>query len=121
MSVQFEDTGYLSVDLTATANKYERVDFDGTVAGITEIGIGTVQQYGQSGDTVAVASISKQGTYIAIASEAITAGAAVYTAAAGKVGASASTAFRLGFAKTAASADGDLIEVVPSVGDTAVA
>ena len=117
---QFNDSGYLTVDLTATANKYERVDFDGTVAGLTEIGIGTCQQFGQSGDTVSVASISKQGTYIAIAAAAITAGAPVYTAASGKVSVSASTAFRLGFAKTAATADGDLIEVVPAVGDTAV-
>ena len=55
-----------------------------------------------------------------VASVAMAIGAEVFSAASGKVGASASTAFRLGIAVTAAGADGDVFWVQSDPGDTAV-
>ena len=54
------------------------------------------------------------GTVKMVANAAITAGAMVYTAAAGKVSPTyGGTLFLVGRALTAAAADGDLIEVAP--------
>lgn len=56
------------------------------------------------------------GTLLAVAAGAITAGAAVYTAANGKVSATgASTSYFLGFAVTAAAADGDPVEIAHTI------
>lgn len=56
----------------------------------------------------------------AIAAAAITAGAFVFTAASGKVSVSASTARKTGIALEDAAADGDVIEILPIIGETAV-
>ena len=56
------------------------------------------------------------GTRLAVAGAAITAGAAVYTAANGKVSSTAaSTSWFLGFAVTSAAADGDPIEIAHTI------
>jgi len=117
---QFNDTGYLSVTLTETVAQYLRTDAAGTLCGITERGIGYVCEAGVSGDVVAVALHSKQGTCKVVAAAAIAQDAIVYSAAAGKVSVSASTAFPLGIAIEAAGADGDVIEIMPLVGETVV-
>lgn len=117
---QYNDTGYFTVTLTEAVAQYLRTDAAGTLCGITERGIGESCVDGAIGDTVAVALHSKQGTKKVVASAAISKDAIVYTAAAGKVGASASTAFPLGIALEAAAADGDVIEIMPLVGETAV-
>ena len=118
---QFNDTGYATVTLTETVGQFLRTDASGTLCGITERGIGVATRSGVSGDAVSVALHSKPGTMKVIASAAISKDAIVYTAASGKVGASASTAFPLAIAMEAATADGDVIEVMPLVGETAVA
>lgn len=109
------DDGYGSVALTGTVNKYERVTSAGAVAGATEVGIGFAMSYGVSGDDIGVALYSKQGTFEAKADGAIAVDDDVYTAASGKVTDSpADGAIRIGIARTAATADGDIIEVMPT-------
>lgn len=117
---QFNDTGYGSVTLTETVGQYLRTDASGTLCGITERGIGYSTVDGVSGDVVSVALHSKQGTVKVVAAAAIAKDAIVYSAASGKVSVSASTAYPLGIAMEAATADGDVIEIMPLVGETAV-
>ena len=118
---QQNDTGCATVTLTETVGQYLRTDASGTLCGITERGIGYARVAGVSGDVVGVNLHSKQGTTKVVASEAISKDAICYSAASGKVGASASTAYPLGIAMEAAGADGDVIEMMPLVGETAVA
>lgn len=68
------------------------------------------------GDPAAVKLLGTGGTVLMVASAAITAGAAVYTAANGKISSTgASTSWFLGFAVTAAAADGDPVEVATTI------
>ncbi len=64
------------------------------------------------GDACAVRSLLSESTHKVVASEAITAGAACYNGADGKVAASGSVL--RGFLLEAAGADGDIVEMVPS-------
>lgn len=81
-------------------------------AGITDRELGTLNEASfASGDIRSVRLRNAPGTRKMVANAAIAVGAQVYTAAAGKVGASASTAYREGIALTASAADGELIEV----------
>jgi len=118
---QFNDTGYQSVTLTEAVAQYLRTDASGTLCGITERGIGVAAVGGAIGAVIPVALHSKQGTFKVVASAAISKDAIVYSAAAGKVGPSASTAYKLGIALEAAGANNDVIEIMPLVGETAVA
>ena len=69
---------------------------------------------------IAVKLNSAPGTFKMIASEALAAGATVYSEASGKVQDTAqATSFQVGVAMEAATADGDVIEVMPQIGDTA--
>lgn len=83
--------------------------------GAADLPLGTVDNVEAStalGQTVLL--LGKGRTKLMVASEAITAGEDVYTAASGKVQdrpAGAGTYWRVGTALTAAGADGDLIEV----------
>jgi hypothetical protein len=117
---QFNDTGYATVTLTETVGQYLRTNFAGELCGITERGVGYATVSGVSGDVVSVALHSKPGTVKVVAAAAIAVDAIVYSAASGKVSTSASTAFPLGIARTASSANGDVIEIMPLVGETAV-
>jgi hypothetical protein len=117
---QYNDSGYKSVTFTEAVGQFLRTDASGTLCGITERGIGEATVAAAIGDVASVALHSKQGTKKVVASEAISKDAIVYTAAGGKVGASASTAYPLGIAIEAASADGDVMEIMPLVGETAV-
>ena len=82
------------------------------VAGITDRELGTLEERSfADGDVVAVRLRNVQGSRKMIANAALAVGAQCFTAASGKVGASASTAYREGIVLTASAADGDLIEV----------
>lgn len=93
------------------------------VCGASNIPIGTIDDEVSSAEVSAgnqflsVKLLGKGGTKRMVASEAISAGAKVYTAASGKVSllsASAGTYYEVGTALTAAAADGDVIEVADS-------
>lgn len=91
-------------------------------AGITAKELGTLEEDAfADGDRRPVRLRTAQGTAKMVANAALAVGADVYTAASGKVGASASTAFLVGTALSASAADGDVIEVLRNAhGDTAV-
>ena len=118
---QNNDTGCATVVLTEAVGLYLRTDFTGTLCGITERGVGYAREAGAIGDAIGVILHNKQGTIKVIAAAAIAVDAICYSAASGKVSVSASTAYPLGIAKQAAGSDGDVIEMMPLVGETAVA
>ncbi len=90
-------------------------------AGIADKELGTILDDAEAdGDAVRVLPRNRQGPRQYVASAALAVGAEVFSAASGKVGASASTAFRLGIALTAAAADGDVLWVMGDPGDNAV-
>ena len=101
-----------------------KLDSDGrvTVAGLADKEIGTaVTPAFAAGDPVTVRLRSGAGTHKMVAVEALAIGATLYTEAAGKVQDTAqATAFQIGTALEAATADGDVIEVLYNAhGDTA--
>lgn len=86
------------------------------LAGIADKELGTAEADAfAAGDVIAVRLRTAYGTAKMIASAALAVGADCYTAASGKVGASASTAFLTGTAISAATANGDIIEVLRHV------
>lgn len=92
-----------------------KVASDGTIstAVLADIEIGiALQPAFAAGDVVTVRLRNASGTQKAIAAAAITAGAGVFSAAAGKVSVSATGAYRLGTALETAAADGDIIEIM---------
>lgn len=123
---QFDDSGHKTFKAAGAISKGARVKISAaeTVdnAGLAEKCIGTAtNQAFAAGDRVTVKLRSANGTHKAIAAAAIAAGAEIFSAAAGKVSVSASTAFREGFAMEAAGANNDVIEVLfAGPGDTAV-
>lgn len=85
------------------------------VAGVADKDLGTLLDASfADGDMRSVRLRTANGTTKYVAASAITAGADVYTAASGKVNdTAASTSYLLGTALEAATADGDVIEVLP--------
>ena len=82
------------------------------VAGVNDRELGTTEERSfAAGDVIAVRLRNAQGSRKMIANAALAVGAQCFTAAAGKVGPSISTAYREGIVLTASAADGDLIEV----------
>lgn len=122
---QYNNTGCKAFEADEAIAQWARVklDSDGkvTVAGLTDKGIGVATREAfAAGDIIDVALNTKPGTVKMIAVEALAAGATVYSEAAGKVQDTAqATAFQVGVAMEAATADGDIIEVMPQIGDTA--
>lgn len=101
-----------------------KLDADGrvTVAGLTDKEIGTaVTPAFAAGDRITVRLRSGAGTHKMVAVEALAIGATLYTEAGGKVQDTAqATAFQIGTALEAATADNDVIEVLYNAhGDTA--
>lgn len=120
------DGNYRSFEADGAIPLYGRVklDSDGkiTVAGLADKDIGTATREAfAAGDIISVKLRSAAGTHKMLASEALAAGATLYTETAGKVQDTAqATAFQVGTALEAATADGDVIEVLMnSHGDTA--
>lgn len=84
------------------------------VAGATEQPIGTLEDESfADGDVRAVRLLSAQGTIKCVAGAAVAEAAVVYGIAAGKVDDVADSNVRVGIALEAATADGDIIEVLP--------
>lgn len=84
------------------------------VCGVDDIPLGTVPDEASAAEEyVAVALLGKGASKLMVASEAIGANARVYVAASGKVATEGSIC--VGVAVTAASTDGDLIEVIDTV------
>ena len=111
-------------DEAIAINLRVKLDSDGrvTTAGIADKEIGTSATPAfAAGDSITVRLRSASGTHKMVAIEALAAGATVYTEANGKVqDTAASTSFQIGTALEAATADGDVIEVLyGSHGDTA--
>jgi hypothetical protein len=100
-----------------------RVAFSGTTiaaAGVGDIEVGTMVDAALAAGPATVRLRSAQGTAKMVAAGAIAAGAAVYSAAAGKVNDVASM-YRVGIALDAATADGDVIEVLRDTAGPTVA
>jgi hypothetical protein len=109
---QYNDTGYSTVTLTEAAGRFIRVTPAGAVAVLATVPYATTRVAGAIGDVVGVTLCSKQGTAQYVASKAITVGSKVYTTTVGKVTDTFATGgFCLGVARSAAGADGDIIEV----------
>ena len=122
--MQKVDTGMRTFTSGEAISQYLRVKFSSgkiVKAGLTDKELGVVtRDVAAQDELVAVDLRNKQGTLIMVASAALAVGANVFTAASGKVGASATGAFLIGTALTAATGDGSLFEVLPNVhGDTA--
>lgn len=103
----------------ATRNLLFAVGSDGAhiaACGVAGIPVGTVDDEAAAAEeNVAVLLLGKGSTKLMVASEAITAGEAVYTAANGKIQdlptTTTAACYHVGYALTAAAADGDIIEV----------
>lgn len=122
---QINETGCKTFECDEAITQWARVklDADGkvTTCGLTDRGIGVAtRKTFAAGEFVDVRLDTAAGTSKMIASEALAAGAIVYSEAAGKVQDTAqATSFQVGIAMEAATADGDIIEVMPRWGDTA--
>jgi acyl-coenzyme A thioesterase PaaI-like protein len=115
---QFNDSGYVSLTLTATVALYQRVTAAGAVAGLADSAFGYACQPGVSGDVIKVALPSKPGTVKAVASKSIAVNVPVYGVASGRVSdTQANTSFLQGISREAATAAGDVIEIVPIRGE----
>jgi hypothetical protein len=77
---------------------------------------GVVQEAVSSGDAVRVTNLNCVSSFKVLVGAAVTKGAKVYTAAAGKGSATATSLTFLGLARDAATADGDIIEVLRVLG-----
>ena len=122
---QYVDSNTKAFTAAGTIKQYARVTL-GSGGTITEAGlavkdIGTAMEPAVSGDVISVKLRSGSGTHKMIAIEALAIGATLYTETDGKVqDTAASTSFQLGTALEAATADGDIIEVLYNQhGDTA--
>lgn len=84
------------------------------VCDATEQPIGVTEYAVASGEAVAVRLLNSGGTVEMVAGAAITSGADVYCIAAGKIDDSdPGSGIKVGIALEAATADGDIIEVLP--------
>lgn len=122
---QYVDGNTKAFTAAGTIKQYARVTL-GSGGTITEAGlavkdIGTAMEPAVSGDVISVRLRTANGTHKMIAKEAVAAGATLYTEAAGLVQDTAeTTAFQIGTALEAATAENDIIEVLYNThGDTA--
>ena len=109
------ETGVITMTAGAAIAQHLRVKITAgklAVAGITDRELGTLEEASfADGDVRAVRLRNAGGSRKMVANAALAVGAEVFTAASGKVGASASTAYREGILLTASAADGDIVEV----------
>ena len=124
MSV-YNDNGRKAFTAGEAIPQYSRVKISSgkvVVAGVGDKDIGIAETPAFAlGDVITVVLRTKPGTFIAIANGAVTAGAAVHTAASGKVSATAATgSFPFGTSLETVTADGHFMEVLRNThGDTA--
>ena len=123
---EFNDSGCKTFEADEAIPLYARVklDPDGKVtkAGLADKDIGTATREAfAAGDKIAIKLRTAAGTHKMIASEAVAAGATLYTESDGEVQDTAqATAFQIGTALNATTADQDIVEVLyNSHGDTA--
>ena len=124
---QRDDSGFKSYEADEAIELYSRVklDADGkiTKAGLTDKSIGTLQTEAAlaAGQVVSVKLRSAAGTHKVRVSEALAAGATIYSEADGEVQDTAqATSFMEGTALEAATADNDIVEMIyNNAGDTA--
>lgn len=112
---QFNESGHRTFTSGSTLARYLRVKTVAAVvvAGAADKEIGVVTRaVTTSGDPVDVLLRTAAGTCPMVANGALSVGDAVYSAANGKVGATASGANLIGITLTAAANDGDVIEVL---------
>jgi len=92
------------------------IESDGSVTKASETSVGTQIGYtvapAASGEAASISLVVGGGTSYAIADDAVAIGAVIYSAAGGKVSATGVGAQRIGLAVSAATADGDVIEVI---------
>lgn len=120
------ESGILTFQAGSAISQFARVKLSSGVLALAVLAdgpgveLGTLQEASfASGDMRAVKARNFPGSRKMIANAALAVGAKVYTAAAGKVGATAVGAFLEGIALTASSADGDIIEVLTECGQVA--
>lgn len=117
---QYNESGVKTYEADGAIGQYLRVKHDGsgqvTLAGLTDTDIGAAERPSYAaGDNIPVRLRTAPGTCIMVASEAIAKGALLYSAASGKVSdQDGGSAVVIGHAESAATADGDLIEVLRS-------
>jgi hypothetical protein len=120
MNTTRNDTGFRTFTATAVAiGEGVRVKLDSngeiSAAGATDAWIGTTEHAIAASGKGTVKFRNAAGSLLFTASAAITAGAQLYCTASGKVDDAAGTSNFAGFqAVSAATADGDIIEAVPS-------
>ena len=111
------DTGARTFTAAGTIKRFATVQFGsgGTIteADATSGFVGVASEAAQSGDVISVWLTSKQGTSKMLAHAAITKGATLEAAAAGRV-ATHSSGTLIGRTLDTATAQGDIIEVVPA-------
>ena len=92
------------------------IESDGSVTKASETSVGTQIGYTiastASGEAATISLVVGGGTSYAIADGAVAIGQVIYSAAGGKVSATGVGAQRIGLAVSAATADGDVIEVI---------
>lgn len=115
---QREDSGFKTFEADAAITIYDRVKFESdgkiTTAGLAERDIGTAQQAAfAAGDKITVKLNTAAGTHKVRVSEAVAAGAILYTESTGEVqDTDQATAFVWGVALEAATAADDVIEAM---------
>lgn len=124
----YNESGILTFTAGAAIAQHLRVKLTGGKLAVAVLAdgpgteLGTLEEASLAdGDIRAVRARNAPGSRKMVANAAIAVNAKVYTAAAGKVGASATGAFLEGIALTASAADGDIIEVLTDPGDAASA
>jgi hypothetical protein len=113
---QFVDAQTKTFPAGGTITQFQRVVLGSggtvTAAVLADREIGIAQNNAVSGEPVTVRLRTAMGTHKAIAAAAITRGAQVFSAAAGRVSVSATGAFNLGQALETSTAAGDIIEIM---------
>jgi len=109
---------------SAAIARYLRVKLSSgklAAAGLADNDIGTLDYAALAADEYVPVNLrSLEGTELVVAAGEITLGAAVYTAASGRVSATAAaTSYKRGIALEAATAAGDIIEILPLFTNTA--
>ena len=117
---RFNDTGYGTVVLAAETDKSLRVNPDGSLAGIADRDVGITTAHGKAGEEVTVSFANKQGLQKATCDGAIPINAPVYTAADGKISASADAGSILRGIAVDEGVDNEVIGIMPSFGSAAV-